>query len=82
MGRSRRYQLCPSSMRSIAALQILRDHVIRPIVAGVCATDSIRPRSHLPSIDSTNNYASTSSPFRPARHRRLNMNNAVVDRPS
>jgi len=38
MGRSRRYQLCPSSMRSIAALQILRDHVIRPLIAGIGAT--------------------------------------------
>lgn len=38
MGRSRRYELCPSSMRSIAALEILRDYVIRPILAGVRAT--------------------------------------------
>jgi hypothetical protein len=36
-GRSRRYELCPASMRSIAALQILRDDVIRPILAGVRA---------------------------------------------
>ena len=35
MGRSRRYELCAASMRSIAALEILRDHVIRPVLAGV-----------------------------------------------
>lgn len=38
MGRSRRYQLSPSSMRSIAALHIIREHVIRPLLAGVRPT--------------------------------------------
>jgi len=38
IGRSRRYELCPSSMRSIAALEILRDHVIRPVLAGISGT--------------------------------------------
>ena len=35
MGRSRRYEASPSSMRAITALLVLRDHVIRPILAGV-----------------------------------------------
>jgi len=33
--RSRQYQLSPPSMRAVTALLILRDHVIRPILAGV-----------------------------------------------
>lgn len=37
VGRSRRYQVSPSSMRAITALQLLRDQVIRPVLAGVCA---------------------------------------------
>ena len=40
MGRSRRYDLCPSSMRTVTALQIIRDHVIRPVLAGVGGTRS------------------------------------------
>jgi hypothetical protein len=35
MGRSRRYTVQPQALRAIAALLILRDHVIRPILAGV-----------------------------------------------
>jgi hypothetical protein len=35
LGRSRRYQAAPSGMRAIAALLVLRDHVIKPILAGV-----------------------------------------------
>lgn len=38
MGRSRRYELRAAGMRSIAALEILRDHVIRPLLAGVSTT--------------------------------------------
>jgi len=34
-GRSRRYQVQPRAMRAIAALFILRDHIIAPILAGV-----------------------------------------------
>ena len=49
MGRSRRYELCPSSLRSIAALQILRDHVIRPI-AGIGAT-RLDPPTLSPALD-------------------------------
>jgi len=39
IGRSRRYQVSPSSMRAITALHVLRDHVIRPVLAGSCATN-------------------------------------------
>lgn len=35
LGRTRRYQVQPRAMRAIAALFILRDHVIAPILAGV-----------------------------------------------
>jgi DNA-binding transcriptional ArsR family regulator len=35
LGRTRRYQVQPRAMRAIAALLILRDHVIAPILAGV-----------------------------------------------
>lgn len=35
LGRSRRYQLSPPSMRAVTALLVLREHVIRPILAGV-----------------------------------------------
>jgi len=50
MGRSRRYELCPSSLRSIAALQILRDHVIRPVIAGIGAT-RLDPPTLSPALD-------------------------------
>jgi hypothetical protein len=35
LGRSRRYQLSPPSIRAVAALLILREHVIRPLLAGM-----------------------------------------------
>jgi hypothetical protein len=35
LGRSRRYQLSPPSMRAITALLVLREHVIAPLLAGV-----------------------------------------------
>jgi hypothetical protein len=50
LGRSRRYQLCPSGMRAIAALQILRNDVIRPIIAGVGAARLDAP-TLFPSLD-------------------------------
>ena len=52
LGRTRRYHVQPRAMRAIAALFILRDHVIAPILAGVrsppprsqtCHVDSCRP---------------------------------------
>jgi hypothetical protein len=51
MGRSRRYQLSPSSMRTIAALQILRDCVIRPVIAGVRRTHRHAPPIFSPALD-------------------------------
>ena len=44
LGRSRRYQVVPVGIRAIAALLILRDHVIKPILAGVkTAAPSFKP---------------------------------------
>jgi len=44
LGRSRRYQVVPSGLRAITALLILRDHVIKPILAGVSTSaPSSRP---------------------------------------
>jgi hypothetical protein len=51
MGRSRRYELSPSSMRSIAALHILREHVIRPVLAGVRQTHRHAPPILSPALD-------------------------------
>ncbi len=34
-GKARRYEVLPTAMRAIAALFILRDHVIAPVLAGV-----------------------------------------------
>jgi len=49
LGRSRRYQAAPSGMRAIAALLVLRDHVIKPILAGVrTATPSAKPPVSMP----------------------------------
>jgi hypothetical protein len=42
MGRSRRYEASPSKMRAITALHVLRDHVIRPVLAGVQTTQPDR----------------------------------------
>ncbi len=50
MGRSRRYELCPHSMRTIAALHVLRDHVIRPIIASV-GTPRLDPPTLRPALD-------------------------------
>jgi hypothetical protein len=38
MAPSRRYDVCPSSMRAATALLVLRDHVIQPVLAGVRVT--------------------------------------------
>jgi hypothetical protein len=34
-GRGRRYQVPPAAARTVAALLTLRDHVVRPLLAGV-----------------------------------------------
>ena len=49
MGRSRRYDVSPASMRAVTALLVLRDHVIQPVLAGVSTT---QPES-LPNLPST-----------------------------
>jgi hypothetical protein len=38
LGRSRRYEVSASSMRAVSALYVLRDQVIRPLLAGVRTT--------------------------------------------
>jgi hypothetical protein len=38
LGRSRRYEVSASSMRAVSALYVLRDQVIRPVLAGVKTT--------------------------------------------
>jgi hypothetical protein len=63
LGRSRRYEVSASSMRAVSALYVLRDQVIRPVLAGVRTTQQHpNPYSRLPSTDTTNAYASTCSP--------------------
>ena len=49
MGRSRRYDVSPASMRAVTALLVLRDHVIQPVLAAVSTT---QPES-LPNLAST-----------------------------
>jgi len=50
-GRSRRYQVSPSSMRAITALHVLRDQVIRPLLAGVRATQPDPQPKASPALD-------------------------------
>lgn len=38
-GRSSRYQLLPPATRAITALLVLRDHLIKPILAGAQTTN-------------------------------------------
>jgi hypothetical protein len=51
LGRSRRYQLSPPSMRAITALLVLREHVIAPLLAGVRTPARPRTPSTLTIID-------------------------------
>ena len=51
LGRSRRYQLSPPSMRAITALLVLREHVIGPLLAGVRTPAGPRTLSTLTTID-------------------------------
>jgi hypothetical protein len=44
--RSRRYRAKPQSLRAIAALLILRDHVIRPLLAGALAPEITHEPQH------------------------------------
>ena len=52
MGRSRRYDVSPTSMRAATALLVLRDHVIQPVLAGVCATQPASPPTRPSTLDS------------------------------
>ena len=63
LGRSRRYQLSPPSMRAITALLVLREHVIGPLLAGARThrTPPSRQRGRL-STSTTNSFDSTCSP--------------------
>jgi DNA-binding transcriptional ArsR family regulator len=46
--RSRRYRAKPQSLRALAALLILRDHVIRPLLAGALAPEiPYEPQHHV-----------------------------------
>ena len=51
LGRTRRYQVQPAAMRAIAALFILRDHVIAPILAGVRSPRSGRKPATWTAVD-------------------------------
>src|SRR5207244_3773717 len=55
LGRSRRYQLSPPSMRAITALLVLREHVIRPLLAGVRTPAPLARRPPSRSSTSTTN---------------------------
>ena len=49
LGRSRSYQVVPVGIRAITALLILRDHVIKPTLAGINAsTRSSKPSISMP----------------------------------
>jgi len=51
MGRSRRYDVWPSSMRAVTALHVLRHHVIQPVLAGVRATQPESPPTRPSPLD-------------------------------
>jgi hypothetical protein len=50
-GRSRRYHIPPEAARTIAALLVLRDHVIAPIIAGVRSPRMGRKPAHWTAVD-------------------------------
>ena len=39
MGKSRRYEATPGGLRTIAALSVLRDKVLKPLLAGITANE-------------------------------------------
>jgi hypothetical protein len=51
LGRSRRYEVSASSMRAVSALYVLRDQVIRPVLAGVRATQQQPQPTLAPALD-------------------------------
>jgi len=48
---SRRYQACPQALRALTALLTLRDHVIRPLLAGALRTETAAGPRHLAPLD-------------------------------
>lgn len=51
LGRSRRYEVSASSMRAVSALYVLRDQVIRPVLAGVRTTQQHPQPLLAPALD-------------------------------
>jgi len=49
--RSRRYKSCPQALRALAALLVLRDHVIRPLLAGALHAETTPGPCHTASRD-------------------------------
>jgi hypothetical protein len=78
MGRSRRYDVSPSSIRAVTALHVLRHHVIQPILAGVRATQPESPPTRACSRCPLSPPAPRPA-APPSRPRPCRMNNTVVD---
>jgi len=51
LGRSRRYEVSASTMRAVSALYVLRDQVIRPVLAGVRTTRQHPQPVRAPALD-------------------------------
>jgi hypothetical protein len=51
LAHSHRYQFPPEGLRTIAALVVLREHVLKPILAGTAKPRQGRPPKHWTSID-------------------------------
>jgi hypothetical protein len=78
LGRSRRYQVVPVGVRPITALLILRDHVIKPILAGGKASaPSSKPPISTPVDHRYDQLRIDVQPPLP-RARHCSVNNAVV----
>jgi hypothetical protein len=50
-GRGRRYQVPPTAARTVAALLTLRDHVVRPLLAGVHSPRPTNKPAHWTPVD-------------------------------
>jgi hypothetical protein len=53
---SRRYSACPQALRALAALVIMREHVIRPLLAGALHMQVISKPRHLAPLDRQYRY--------------------------
>jgi hypothetical protein len=49
--KTRRYRVCRPGIRTLAALLILREQVIKPVLAGVCRPKRGRPPKNLHPLD-------------------------------